>query len=117
MAKKIAEQLIDTLVESGVERIYAVTGDSLNEVNEAVRKNHKIQWIHVRHEETGAYAAAAETQLTGRIGCCAGSSGPGHVHLINGLYDAQRSGAPVIAIASTIPAENSELNTFRKPIP
>lgn len=104
MAKKIAEQLIDTLVESGVERIYAVTGDSLNEVNEAVRKNHKIQWIHVRHEETGAYAAAAEAQLTGRIGCCAGSSGPGHVHLINGLYDAQRSGAPVIAIASTIPS-------------
>ena len=104
MAKKIAEQLIETLVESGVERIYAVTGDSLNEVNEAVRKSNKIQWIHVRHEETGAYAAAAEAQLTGRIGCCAGSSGPGHVHLINGLYDAQRSGAPVIAIASTIPS-------------
>lgn len=103
MAKKIAEQLIDTLAESGVERIYAVTGDSLNEVNEAVRKNNKIKWIHVRHEETGAYAAAAEAQLTGRPGCCAGSSGPGHVHLINGLYDAQRSGAPVIAIASTIP--------------
>ncbi len=66
MAKKIAEQLIDTLVKSGVERIYAVTGDSLNEVNEAVRKNDQIKWIHVRHEETGAYAAAAEAQLTGR---------------------------------------------------
>jgi len=103
MAKKIAEQLIDTLVKSGVERIYAVTGNSLNEVNEAVRKNDQIKWIHVRHEETGAYAAAAEAQLTGRPGCCAGSSGPGHVHLINGLYDAHRSGAPVIAIASTIP--------------
>ena len=103
MAKKIAEQLIDTLVKSGVERIYAVTGDSLNEVNEAVRKNDQIKWIHVRHEETGAYAAAAEAQLTGHPGCCAGSSGPGHVHLINGLYDAPRSGAPVIAIASTIP--------------
>ena len=103
MAKKIAEQLIDTLVKSGVERSYAVTGDSLNEVNEAVRKNDQIKWIHVRHEETGAYAAAAEAQLTGRPGCCAGSSGPGHVHLINGLYDAHRSGAPVIAIASTIP--------------
>ena len=103
MAKKIAEQLIDTLVKSGVERIYAVTGDSLNEVNEAVRKNDQIKWIHVRHEETGAYAAAAEAQLTGRPRCCAGSSGPGHVHLINGLYDAHRSGAPVIAIASTIP--------------
>ena len=103
MAKKIAEQLINTLVKSGVERIYAVTGDSLNEVNEAVRKNDQIKWIHVRHEETGAYAAAAEAQLTGRPGCCAGSSGPGHIHLINGLYDAHRSGAPVIAIASTIP--------------
>ena len=103
MAKKIAEQLIDTLVKSGVERIYAVTGDSLNEVNEAVRKNDQIKWIHVRHEETGAYAAAAEAQLTGHPGCCAGSSGPGHVHLINGLYDVHRSGAPVIAIASTIP--------------
>ena len=103
MAKKIAEQLIDTLVKSGVERIYAVTGDSLNEVNEAVRKNDQVKWIHVRHEETGAYAAAAEAQLTGRPGCCAGSSGPGQVHLINGLYDAHRSGAPVIAIASTIP--------------
>ena len=103
MAKKIADQLIETLVNAGVERVYAVTGDSLNEVNEAVRKNDKMQWIHVRHEETGAFAAGAEAQLNERIGCCAGSSGPGHVHLINGLYDAQRSGASVIAIASTIP--------------
>lgn len=103
MAKKIAEQLIDTLAECGVERIYAVTGDSLNEVNEAVRKHTRIKWIHVRHEETGAYAAAAEAQLTGRPGCCAGSCGPGHVHLINGLYDAHRSDAPVVAIASTLP--------------
>lgn len=102
MARKIAEHLVDTLAEAGVERIYAVTGDSLNEVNEAVRKNDKIQWIHVRHEETGAYAAGAEAQLTGRLGCCAGSSGPGHVHLINGLYDAHHTGAPVVAIASTI---------------
>ena len=103
MAKKVANQLVETLSEAGVKRIYAVTGDSLNEVNEAVRKNEEVQWIHVRHEETGAYAAGAEAQLTGLPGCCAGSSGPGHVHLINGLYDAQRSGAPVIAIASTIP--------------
>lgn len=103
MAKKVAEQLVETLVEASIERIYAVTGDSLNEVNEAVRQNKKIRWIHVRHEETGAYAAGAEAQLTGRLGCCAGSSGPGHVHLINGLYDAHRSGAPVLAIASTIP--------------
>ena len=93
MAKKVADQLVDTLEKAGVRRIYAVTGDSLNEVNEAVRKNGRLRWIHVRHEETGAYAAAAEAQLTGELACCAGSSGPGHVHLINGLYDAQRSGA------------------------
>lgn len=103
MAKKVANQLVETLIEAGVKRIYAVTGDSLNEVNEAVRLNEEMKWIHVRHEETGAYAAGAEAQLTGLPGCCAGSSGPGHVHLINGLYDAQRSGAPVLAIASTIP--------------
>lgn len=103
MTKKVAEQLVETLAEAGVKRIYAVTGDSLNEVNDAVRKNEKVQWIHVRHEETGAYAAGAEAQLTGLPGCCAGSSGPGHVHLVNGLYDAHRSGAPVIAIASTLP--------------
>lgn len=114
MLGKVADQLIDTLANSGVKRIYAVTGDSLNEVNEAVRKNDRIQWIHVRHEETGAYAAAAEAQLTGQIGCCAGSSGPGHVHLINGLYDAQRSGAPVIAIASTIPTREFGTDYFQE---
>ena len=114
MAKKVAEQLVETLAKAGVERIYAVTGDSLNEVNEAVRKNEKIKWIHIRHEETGAYAAAAEAQLTGRLGCCAGSSGPGHVHLINGLYDAYRSGAPVIAIASTIPTSEFGTEYFQE---
>ncbi len=101
MAKKVAEQLIDMLVAAGIKRIYAVTGDSLNEVNDAVRRNPHIQWIHVRNEEAGAFAASAEAQLTG-LACCAGSSGPGHVHLINGLYDAHRSGASVLAIASTI---------------
>lgn len=114
MAKKVAEQLIEALTEAGIHRIYAVTGDSLNEVNEAVRKNEQMQWIHVRHEETGAYAAGAEAQLTGRPGCCAGSSGPGHVHLINGLYDAHRSGAPVIAIASTIPTGEFGTDYFQE---
>lgn len=103
MAKNVADQLVEMLVNTGIKRIYAVTGDSLNEVNDAVRREGSIQWIHVRHEEAGAYAAGAEAQLNG-IACCAGSSGPGHVHLINGLYDAHRSGAPVIAIASTIPS-------------
>lgn len=116
MAKKIAEQLIDTLVESGVERIYAVTGDSLNEVNEAVRKNNKIQWIHVRHEETGAYAAAAEAQLTGRIGCCAGSSGPG---MFTSSMDYMMHNAQAHRSSPSLPpspAENSGLNIFRRPI-
>ena len=100
MAKSVADQLVEILADAGVKRIYAVTGDSLNEVNDAVRRSGKIQWIHVRHEEAGAFAAGAEAQLNG-LACCAGSSGPGHVHLINGLYDAHRAGAPVIAIAST----------------
>jgi pyruvate dehydrogenase (quinone) len=100
----VADQLVTMLVNAGIKRIYAVTGDSLNEVNDAVRREGSIQWIHVRHEEAGAYAAGAEAQVTGTLACCAGSSGPGHVHLINGLYDAHRSGAPVIAIASTIPS-------------
>jgi pyruvate dehydrogenase (quinone) len=103
MSKNVADQLVEMLVEAGIKRIYAVTGDSLNQVNDAVRRNGKIQWIHVRHEEAGAYAASAEAQLEG-IACCAGSSGPGHVHLINGLYDAHKSGASVIAIASTVPS-------------
>jgi pyruvate dehydrogenase (quinone) len=101
MSKQVADQLVEMLVENGVKRIYAVTGDSLNHLNDAVRRNGKIKWIHVRHEEVGAYAAAAEAELEG-LACCAGSCGPGHVHLINGLYDAHRTGVPVIAIASTI---------------
>lgn len=100
MSKKAAQQLVDMLVQAGIKRIYAVTGDSLNELNEAVRLTPEIRWIHVRHEEAGAFAAAAEAELNG-LACCAGSSGPGHVHLINGLYDAHRSGVPVLAIAST----------------
>jgi pyruvate dehydrogenase (quinone) len=101
MAKKVADQIVEMLVANQVKRIYAVTGDSLNELNDAVRRSGKIKWIHVRHEEAGAYAAAAEAELTG-LACCAGSCGPGHVHLINGLYDAHRSRVPLLAIASTI---------------
>ncbi|MEZ7505084.1 thiamine pyrophosphate-dependent enzyme [Flavobacterium sp. Arc2] len=101
MSKKVADQIVEMLISNNVKRIYAITGDSLNELNDAVRRNGKIKWIHVRHEEVGAYAAAAEGELDG-LACCAGSSGPGHIHLINGLYDANRSGVPIIAIASTI---------------
>jgi len=118
MSKNVSDQLVETLVEAGIQRIYAVTGDSLNHVNAAVHRNGKIKWIHVRHEETAAYAAGAEAQLNG-LACCAGSSGPGHVHLVNGLYDAHRSSASVLAIASTIPTKEfgtgyfQETNTIR----
>src|SRR5660397_168964 len=118
MNKNISDQLVETLVSSGIKRIYAVTGDSLNHVNAAIQRNGKIKWIHVRNEETAAFAAGAEAQLNG-LACCAGSSGPGHVHLINGLYDAHRSSASVLAIASTIPTKEfgtgffQETNTIR----
>lgn len=98
--KSVAQQTVEMIADAGVKRIYAITGDSLNQINNAVRTDNRIQWIHMRHEESGAFAASAEAQLTGQLACCAGSSGPGHVHLINGLYDAQRSNAPVLAIAS-----------------
>ena len=114
MTKKVANQLIECLVKNNIKHIYAVTGDSLNEINEAVRINKQIEWIHVRHEETGAYAAGAEAQLTDNIACCAGSSGPGHVHLINGLYDAHRSNASVLAIASTMPSIEQGMKYFQE---
>lgn len=114
MAKTVADQLVEMLSEAGVKRIYAVTGDSLNNVNNAVRTSGKLQWIHVRHEEVGAYAASAEAQLTGELACCAGSSGPGHVHLINGLYDAHRSAAPVLAIASTVMSKEFGTEYFQE---
>jgi len=113
MSKNISDQLVETLVDAGIQRIYAVTGDSLNHVNAAVHRNGKIKWIHVRHEETAAYAAGAEAQLNG-LACCAGSSGPGHVHLINGLYDAHRSSASVLAIASTIPTKEFGTGFFQE---
>lgn len=108
--KTVADQVVEMIADAGVKHLYAITGDSLNEVNDAVRRNGKIEWIHVRHEETGAFAAGAEAMLTGKIACCAGSSGPGHVHLLNGLYDNNRSNySPVLAIAST--CESSQFGT------
>jgi pyruvate dehydrogenase (quinone) len=112
MSKQVADQIVDILVENGVKRIYAVTGDSLNHLNDAVRRNGKIKWIHVRHEEAGAYAAAAEAELEG-LACCAGSCGPGHVHLINGMYDAHRSGVPLLVIASTIQTSEFGMDYFQ----
>src|SRR5664279_449973 len=113
MNKKVSDQLVETLVEAGIQRIYAITGDSLNHINAAVHRNGKIKWIHVRHEETAAFAAGAEAQLNG-LACCAGSSGPGHVHLINGLYDAHRSSASVLAIAATISTKEFGTDFFQE---
>lgn len=99
--KNVADQVAGMIADAGVKHLYAITGDSLNDLTEALVKDGRVKFVHMRHEESGAFAASAEAQLTGKLAACAGSSGPGHVHLINGLYDAQRSNAPVLAIAST----------------
>ncbi|KGF20048.1 ubiquinone-dependent pyruvate dehydrogenase [Pseudoglutamicibacter albus] len=98
----IAENVVETLGASGVKRVYGVVGDSLNGFTDAIRDS-DIEWVHVRHEEVAAFAASAEAVLTGELAVCAGSCGPGNLHLINGLYDAQRSRVPVLAIAAQIP--------------
>ncbi|MFD7295340.1 pyruvate dehydrogenase [Streptomyces sp. NPDC059897] len=118
MAKQnVAEQFVDILVRAGVERMYGVVGDSLNPVVDAIRRNDAIDWIHVRHEETAAFAAGAEAQITGKLTACAGSCGPGNLHLINGLYDAHRSMAPVLALASHIPSSEIGLGFFQETHP
>ncbi|MFF7181192.1 pyruvate dehydrogenase [Streptomyces sp. NPDC008121] len=118
MAKQnVAEQFVDLLVRAGVRRLYGVVGDSLNPVVDAVRRTSGIDWIHVRHEETAAFAAGAEAQITGRLAACAGSCGPGNLHLINGLYDAHRSMAPVLALASHIPSSEIGLSFFQETHP
>jgi pyruvate dehydrogenase (quinone) len=109
MARTVAEHLVDALAQAGVQRVYGIVGDSLNPVTDTIRRSEKVRWVHVRHEETAAFAAGAEAQLTGQLAVCAGSCGPGNLHLINGLYDAHRSMAPVLAIAAHIPS--SEIGT------
>ncbi|MGA7543504.1 MAG: ubiquinone-dependent pyruvate dehydrogenase [Nitrososphaeraceae archaeon] len=106
LAKRVADIILDSLIASGVKRIYGVSGDSLNGITDAVRERgkEKISWIHVRHEETAGFAAGAEAHLTENLAVCAGSSGPGNMHLINGLYDCYRSRVPILAIAAHIPS-------------
>ena len=118
MSKRtVAEVLVDELAEAGVTRLYGLVGDSLNPVSDALRRDGRIRFIHVRHEETAAFAAGAEAQLSEKLAACAGTSGPGHVHLINGLYDANRSYAPVIAIASHIPGSAIGTRYFQETHP
>jgi pyruvate dehydrogenase (quinone) len=100
----VADLFVATLEQAGVKRIYGIVGDSLNGLTEALRRRGTIEWVHVRHEETAAFAAAAEAQTTGNLAVCAGSCGPGNLHLINGLFDAHRSRIPVLAIAAQIPS-------------
>ena len=115
--QSVAESLVETLAAAGVERIYGVAGDSLNGVTDAIRRRSDIRWIHVRHEETAAFAAGAEAHVTGRLAVCAGSCGPGNLHLINGLYDAQRSRVPVLAIAAHIPTREIGSGYFQETHP
>lgn len=118
MAKQsVAEQFVGILVRAGIQRMYGVVGDSLNPVVDAIRRTPAIDWIQVRHEETAAFAAGAEAQVTGKLAACAGSCGPGNLHLINGLYDAHRSMAPVLALASHIPSSEIGLGYFQETHP
>ena len=100
----VADQIAQVLAGVGVKRIYGIVGDSLNGITDAIRRQGKIQWLHVRHEEVAAFAAGAEAHLTDSLAVCAGSCGPGNLHLINGLFDCHRSRVPVLAIAAHIPS-------------
>src|ERR1700719_3369022 len=118
MAKKrVADVLVDTLVAAGVKRVYGLVGDSLNGVTDSIRPRKDLKWVPVRHEETAAFAAGAEAQLTGQLTVCAGSCGPGNLHLINGLYDCHRSRVPVVAIAAQIPSEEIGSGYFQETHP
>jgi pyruvate dehydrogenase (quinone) len=117
MARLVADQFVETLAAAGVKRIYGIVGDSLNGLTDAVRRHGKIEWLHVRHEEVAAFAAGAEAHLTGEIAVCAGSCGPGNLHLINGLFECQRSRVPVLAIAAHIPSPEIGSSYFQETHP
>ena len=115
--KKVADLLVEVLADAGVRRIYGLPGDSLNGITGSIRAANTIQWVHVRHEETAAFAAGAEAHLTGELAVCAGSCGPGNLHLINGLYDCHRSRVPVLAIAAQIPSAEIGSGYFQETHP
>src|SRR5215468_6447124 len=117
MAPRVADQFVEILAAAGVKRIYGIVGDSLNGLTDSLRRQGKIEWIHVRHEEVAAFAAAGEAHLTGDLAVCAGSCGPGNLHLINGLFDAQRSRVPVLAIAAHIPSAEIASGYFQETHP
>ncbi len=115
--KSVADLFVQVLASAGVERVYGVSGDSLNGITDSIRREKKIQWIHMRHEEAAAFAAGAEAHLTGGLAVCAGSCGPGNLHLINGLYDCHRSRVPVLAIAAQIPSNEIGSGYFQETHP
>jgi pyruvate dehydrogenase (quinone) len=115
--KSVADLFVQVLASAGVERVYGVSGDSLNGITDSIRRGRKIQWIHTRHEEAAAFAAGAEAHLSGGLAVCAGSCGPGNLHLINGLYDCHRSRVPVLAIAAQIPSNEIGSGYFQETHP
>src|ERR1700675_4515304 len=115
--KTVADQFAETLAAAGVKRVYGIVGDSLNGLTDAFRRQGKIEWIHVRHEEVAAFAAGAEAHLTGELAVCAGSCGPGNLHLINGLFDCHRSRVPVLGIAAQIPSPELGSGYFQETHP
>jgi pyruvate dehydrogenase (quinone) len=117
MAKTVADQFAEILAAAGVKRIYGIVGDSLNGLTDALRRQGKIEWVHVRHEEVAAFAAGAEAHLTGELVVCAGSCGPGNLHLVNGLFDCHRSRVPVLAIAAQIPSAEIGSGYFQETHP
>src|ERR671925_1751132 len=117
MARTVADQFAEILAKAGVKRIYGIVGDSLNGLTDSLRRQGKIEWIHVRHEEVAAFAAGAEAHLTGSLAVCAGSCGPGNLHLINGLFDCHRSRLPVLAIAAQIPSAEIASGYFQETHP
>lgn len=118
MAKKVADLLIESLIAIGVKRVYGISGDSLNGITDSIREHEKdISWVHVRHEETAAFAAGSEAHLTGNLAVCAGSCGPGNTHLVNGLYDCYRNRVPVLAIAAHIPIREIGSTYFQETHP
>src|SRR5258705_11886946 len=115
--KTVADQFAVTLAAAGIKRVYGIVGDSLNGLTDAFRRQRKIEWVHVRHEETAAFAAGADAHLTGSLAVCAGSCGPGNLHLINGLYDCHRNRGPVLAIAAHIPSQEIGSGYFQETHP
>src|SRR5579863_4601172 len=117
MATSGADYMAAALLQAGVKRIYGVVGDSLNGFTDSLRRDGSIEWVHMRHEESAAFAAGAEAHLTGQLAVCCGSCGPGNLHLINGLFDCQRSGVPVLAIAAHIPSSEIGIDYFQSTHP